>query len=360
MLSSKVNKTRHASGAPCCYNDDVNNERLYKLAAKLVTPGKGILAADQSVRSMDKLLTALGVEASAEMRRKYRQLLFTTSGIEKYITGIILYDATFRNHADDKTPFLDILTAKGIIPIIKVDRSTVPLTGFPGEEVTEGLDGLRERLAEYAGMGARATKWRAVINIGPGLPTNECIKMNCLLLARYAALAQEAGLVPIVEPEVIYKGAHNLERAKEVTTLVLKTTFAILAQYKVDFKGVILKTSMVLAGSKNGVPTSPEQVAEATLRVLKDCVPKDVPGIVFLSGGQTPEQVTANLNAIGKLEKERGGLPWQLAFSFSRGIEQPVQQAWLGKEENVKVAQEVLIEVLKRNCRADGGELGQN
>lgn len=349
----------------------MQNERLYKLAAKLVAPGRGILAADQSVRSMEKQLTAIGVEASAEMRRKYRQLLFTTSGIEKYITGIILYDATFRNHADDKTPFLDILTAKGIIPIIKVDRSTVPLTGFQGEEVTEGLDGLRERLAEYASMGARATKWRAVINVGGpnasqsdarvvNIPTNECIKMNGLLLARYAALAQEAGLVPIVEPEVIYKGAHSLDKAREVTTLVLKTTFAILAQYRVDLKGVILKTSMVLAGSESGAPTSPEQVAEATLRVLQDCVPKEVPGIVFLSGGQTPEQVTANLNAIGKLEKDRGGLPWQLAFSFSRGIEQPVQQVWLGKEENVKAAQDVLIEVLKRNCRADGGELGQN
>lgn len=338
----------------------MQNERLYKLAAKLVAPGRGILAADQSVRSMDKQLQALGVEASAEMRRKYRQLLFTTLGIEKYITGVILYDATFRNHADDKTPFLDILTAKGIIPIIKVDRSTVPLTGFQGEEVTEGLDGLRERLAEYAGMGARATKWRAVINVGSDLPTNECIKLNGILLARYAALAQEAGLVPIIEPEVIYKGKHNLERAKEVTTLVLKTTFAILAQYRVDLKAVLLKTSMVLAGSESGSPTPPEQVAEATLRVLKDCVPNEVPGIVFLSGGQTPEQVTANLNAIGKLEKEHGGLPWQLAFSFSRGIEQPVQQAWLGKEENVGEAQRVLVETLEKNCRADRGELGQN
>ncbi len=335
----------------------MQNERLYKLAAKLVAPGKGILAADQSARTMDRQLTNIGVEASAEMRRKYRQLLFTTKGIEKYLTGIILYDATFRNRADDKTPFLDIITAKGLVPIIKVDKSTVPMTGFPGEEVTEGLDGLSERLKEYADMGARATKWRAVFNIGSGIPTSECVKMNCMLLARYAALAQEAGLVPIVEPEVMYTGSHDLEKARVVTSFVLKTTFAILSQYKVDLKGIILKTSMVLAGSESGVATPPEQVAEATLRVLKDSVPREVPGIVFLSGGQTPEQVTANLNAIGKLEKEQGGFPWQLAFSFSRGIEQPVQQAWAGKEENISEAQRVLIEVLKKNCRADEGEL---
>lgn len=333
------------------------NDSLYKTASLLMTPGKGILAADQSVTTMDKQLTAIGATPDAETRRLYRQLLFTAPGIEKYVTGIILYDATIRNHTDDGTAFVDYLIAKGIIPIIKVDKSTVPLDGFDGEVVTEGLDGLRERLDEYFKMGARAAKWRAVISIGEGLPTLDSIKLNCLLLARYARLCQEAGLVPIVEPEVLYDGDHDLARAEEVTTLTLRTLFTILVQYRVDLKAVILKTSMVLAGNKHAKQSTPEEVAEATLRVLDASVPSQVPGVVFLSGGQSPEQVTANFNAIGKLEKERGGLPWQLAFSFSRGIEQPVQEAWGGKSENVVAAQKVLIEVLERNCKADQGRL---
>ena len=322
-----------------------------------MSPSKGILAADQSVKTMDKQLAGVGATADAETRRKYRQLLFTAPNIEKYVTGIILYDATIRNQTDDGTAFVDYLIAKGIIPIIKVDKSTVPLDGFEGEVVTEGLDGLKERLDEYFKMGARAAKWRAVINIGEGLPSLDSIKLNCLLLARYARLCQNAGMVPIVEPEVIYEGEHDIARAEEVTTLTLRTLFAVLVQYRVDLKGVILKTSMVLAGNKNAKQSSPEDVAEATLRVLDSSVPSQVPGVVFLSGGQTPEQVTANFNAIGKLEKERGKLPWQLAFSFSRGIEQPVQEVWKGKEENVTAAQQKLIEVLERNCKADKGEL---
>lgn len=322
-----------------------------------MTPGKGILAADQSVHTMDKQLKALGVEPDAELRRQYRQLLFTTPNIEKYVTGIILYDATIRNQTDDGTAFVDYLIAKGIIPIIKVDKSTVPMTGFEGEVVTEGLDGLKERLKEYYQMGARAAKWRAVVNIGEDIPTLDCIKFNAMLLARYAALCQEAGIVPIVEPEVIYEGDHDLAKAEEITALTIKTVFAVLIQYRVDLKAVILKTSMVLAGNKSAKPSEPKEVAEATVRVLESAVPSEVPGVVFLSGGQTPEQVTANFNAIGKLEKENGGLPWQLAFSFSRGIEQPVQEVWKGKPENVGEAQKKLVEVLERNCKADQGEL---
>lgn len=335
----------------------MQSEELYKTAALLMMPGKGILAADQSITTMDKQLMGIGATADADTRRKYRQLLFTAPGIEKYVTGIILYDATIRNQTDDGTAFVDYLIAKGIIPIIKVDKSTKPFEGFEGEVVTEGLDGLKERLEEYFKMGARAAKWRAVVNIGEDLPTLESIKFNCLLLARYARLCQEVGIVPIVEPEVIYDGTHDIERAEEVTSLVLRTLFAVLVQYRIDLKAVILKTSMVLAGNKHEKQSSPEEVAAATLRVLEGAVPSEVPGIVFLSGGQTPEQVTANFNAIGKLEKENGGLPWQLAFSFSRGIEQPVQEAWQGKEENVAIAQKVLLEVLERNCRADGGQL---
>jgi len=335
----------------------MNNEKLYKIAEKLLTPKKGILAADQSSSTMDKQLKGIGVEPTAENRRRYRQLLITTPGIEEYINGIILYDATIRNQTDKGEPFIDHILAKGIIPIIKVDKSTVELDGFPGERVTEGLDDLDERLAEYFEMGARAAKWRAVVNIGDGIPSAESIKFNCLLLARYAKLCQKNGLVPIVEPEVIYKGNHDIARATEVTELTLKTLFAVLNQYRVDLKGVILKSSMVLAGSENEKQSTPEEVAKATVRVFMEAVPKLIPGIVFLSGGQTPEQATANLNAIAKIEKERGGLPWQLAFSFSRGIEKPVQQTWLGKEENVEAAKEVLIETLKKNCLADQGAL---
>ena len=335
----------------------MNNENLYKTIALLMAPGKGILAADQSVKTMNKQLKGIGAPPEPETRRLYRQLLFTTPGIEKYVTGIILHDATIRNHADDGTAFVDYLIAKGIIPVIKVDKSTVALDGFPGEVVTEGLDGLRERLDEYYKMGARAAKWRAVISIGENLPTHDSIKLNCLLLARYARLCQEAGIVPIVEPEVIYEGSHDIAKAAEVTTLTLKTVFAVLQQYRVDLKGVILKTSMVLAGSSSPKPSTPEEVAEATLKVLKECVPNEIPGVVFLSGGQTPEQVTANFNALGKAEKASGGLPWQLAFSFSRGIEQPVQEAWKGQPENIAAAQKVLVEVLERNCKADQGAL---
>lgn len=338
------------------YNFNMNNEQLSKTATFLMTEGKGILAADQSVNTMNKQLEAIGAEPDAETRRKYRQLLFTTPGIEKYVTGIILYDATIRNHTDDGTAFVDYLIVKGIIPIIKVDKSTVPFDGFPGEVITEGLDGLRERLEEYYNMGARAAKWRAVVNIDRGLPTHDSIKFNCLILARYARLCQEIGIVPIVEPEVIYKGSHSLSRAEEVTTITLKTLFAVLTQYRVDLKAVILKTSMVLAGSEHGRQSTPTEVASATVRVLKECVPNEVPGVVFLSGGQTPEQATKNLNALGILEKQNK-LPWPIAFSFSRGIEQPVQEAWRGQPENVPLAQKTLIEVLERNCRADKGEM---
>lgn len=335
----------------------MDNEKLYSTALKLVTPGKGILAADQSPKTIDKQLEAVGASPDADTRRKYRQLLFTTPGIEKYVTGIILYDASIRNYADDKTPFVDILLSKGIIPIIKVDKSTVAMTAFPGEVITEGLDGLKERLDEYYAMGARAAKWRAVITISNDTPTEQSIRLNCIMLARYALLCQEAGIVPIVEPEVIFAGSHDLARAEQVTTWTLQLLFETLIWYRVDLKGLILKSSMVLAGSTNAEQTSPEQVAEATIRTFHNSVPHEVPGIVFLSGGQTPERATKNLNAIAKIEKESGGLPWQLAFSFSRGLEEPVQQAWQGNEANVEKAQQVLIETLKQNCAADGGML---
>lgn len=332
-----------------------NKEKLHEIAKALVAPHKGILAADQSPRTMGRQLEGIGVEPSAESRRKYRQLLFTTPGFEKYVTGVILHDGTIRNHADDGTQFSDLLIAKGVVPIIKVDKSTVPHTGFEGEVVTQGLDGLAERLQEYYDMGARAAKWRAVFTITDDTPTEQNILFDCMTLARYAALCQEVGIVPMVEPEVLFSGSHSLQRAEEVTTLVLQKLFEQLLWNNIDLEGLILKSSMVLAGSEYSEQTSAADVAQATIRTFMNSVPPEVPGIVFLSGGQTPQRATENLDAIAELEAQEGGFPWELAFSFSRGLEQPVQEAWQGKEENVQAAQEALIKRLQLNSMADQG-----
>lgn len=332
-----------------------HKEKLHETAKALVAPHKGILAADQSPRTMNRQLEAIGVAPESENRRRYRQLLFTTEGIEKFATGVILHDGTIRNHADDGTQFSDLLIAKGIIPIIKVDKSTTPHTGFPGEVVTQGLDGLAERLEEYYDMGARAAKWRAVFTISESTPTEQNILFDCMTLARYAALCQDAGIVPIVEPEVLFSGDHSLEEAEAVTTKVLQKLFEQLSWYGVDLSGLILKSSMVLAGSDYDEQTPAVEVAKATVRTFENSVPADVPGIVFLSGGQTPQRATENLDAIAELEATRDDLPWEFAFSFSRGIEQPVQEAWQGKDENLEAAQAALIKRLELNSMADKG-----
>lgn len=329
---------------------------LERIARSLVVRKKGILAADQSPESMNKQLKALGIPQEAEMRRKYRQLLFTTHGIEEYVTGVIMHDGTIRNHTDDGTLFSDTLIAKGIIPIIKVDKGTVPHTNFPGEVVTQGLDDLDKRLQEYYNMGARAAKWRAVVTISSTTPTIENLRADAFLLARYAALCQEAGIVPMVEPEVLHSGSHDLSRAEQVTTQTLQILFDALLEQRVDMRGLILKSSMVLAGSEYSEQTSAEEVALATIRTFKNAVPEEVTGIVFLSGGQTPERATLNLNAIAQLEAQESNLPWEFAFSYSRGIEEPVQKAWLGRDENVIEAQEALIKRLRLNSLADAGE----
>ncbi len=330
-------------------------QMLYATAAKLLAPKKGILAADQSARTMNKQLASIGVAEEPEMRRQYRQLLFTTEGIEQYVSGVIMYDASIHNQTDDGTMFVDVLISKGIVPIIKVDGSTTPHTGFEGEVVTQGLDGLADRLKDYYELGARAAKWRSVITISDSTPTEQNILFDCIQLARYAALCHEAGIVPIVEPEVIFAGNHDIARAEEVTTMVLKKLFEILTWYKVDLKAVILKSSMVLAGSEQSHQSTPEEVAEATMRTFDNSVPHEIPGIVFLSGGQTPERATANLDAVADIEKARGGLPWELAFSFSRGIEQPVQEVWRGDVANIPAAKTALLERLKLNSLADQG-----
>lgn len=334
----------------------IDPQKLHSIALALVSKGKGILAADQSPESMNKQLKAVGIPEEAEMRRLYRQLLFTTSGIEKYVTGVIMHDGTIRNHTDDGILFSDLLISKGIIPIIKVDKGTVPHTNFPGEVVTQGLDDLAKRLEEYYNMGARAAKWRAVITIGTSTPTVENLRADAFLLARYAALCQEAGIVPMVEPEVLFSGSHDIKRAEAVTSQTLQILFDALHEQKVDCKGLILKSSMVLAGSMCDEQSSPQEVALATLRTFKNSVPEDVGGIVFLSGGQTPERATENLDAIAEQEKIRTDLPWEFAFSYSRAIEEPVLASWQGKPENIELAQEALLKRLRLNSLADLGD----
>lgn len=331
-------------------------QKLYASAQQLVAKGKGILAADQSPESMNKQLKAVGIPEEAEMRRLYRQLLFTTPGIEKYVTGVIMHDGTIRNHTDDGILFSDLLISKGMTPIIKVDKGTVPHTNFPGEVITQGLDDLAKRLEEYYNMGARAAKWRMVVTIGEKTPTVENLRADTFLLARYAALCQEAGIVPMVEPEVLFSGSHDIQRAEAVTTQTLQILFDALLEQKVDNKGLILKSSMVLAGSTYPQQSSPSEVAEATLRTFKNAVPEDVAGIVFLSGGQTPERATENLDAIAEIEKTRTDLPWEFAFSYSRALEEPVLAAWKGVPENVSQAQEALLKRLRLNSLADTGE----
>lgn len=305
---------------------------------------------------MNKQLGALGIPETPEMRRQYRQLLFTTPGIEEYVTGVIVHDGTIRNHTDDGVQFSDVLISKGIVPIIKVDTGTVPHTNFPGELLTQGLDDLEKRLREYYDMGARAAKWRAVVTISDTTPTLENLRSSAFLMARYAALCQLVGIVPMVEPEVLYSGSHDIGRAEGVTTEALKILFEALYDQRVELSGVILKSSMVLAGSEYHEQSAPSQVAEASMRTYRNAVPEEVPGIVFLSGGQTPERATENLNAIAQREESDGPFPWQFAFSFSRGLEEPVQRAWLGQAANVPMAQAELQKRLRLNSLADAGE----
>ncbi len=328
-----------------------DNKALYAITDALLKSGKGILAADESVRTMAERLKSIGVEASDETQRSYREILFTAPGIEEYISGVILYDSSMRDQTKDGVAFPDVLTGRGIIPGIKVDLGTVPFDNFPGETLTAGLDGLKERLEDYYARGARFTKWRAAFAIDEQLPTDACIAGNAFLLARYAALAQQAKMVPIIEPEVLMHGAHSLARAEEVTMRVLQLTFATMREFKVDLKGLILKSSMVLAGDGHPEQTKAAEVAAATLRTFHLSVPHEVPGIVFLSGGQAVKRATENLQAIAAL----GPQPWKLTFSYSRAIEEPVLAAWKGDATNALKAQEALLERVRQNSLAAQG-----
>ena len=330
----------------------MNFGELESVARSLVAPGKGILAADESSPTIEKRFKAIDLPSTEENRRAYRDLLFTTPGASKYIGGVILYDETIRQRSADGTPFPKVLERQGIVPGIKVDEGAKALAGFPGEKVTGGLDRLRDRLPEYRALGARFAKWRAVIAIGDGIPTRYCIRANAHALARYAALCQEAGLVPIVEPEVLMDGAHTIERCEEVTTGVLSLVYAELAAHRVALEGTLLKPNMVVPGKGCPVQAGPAQVAEATVRTLSRAVPPAVPGIVFLSGGQTPRQATGHLNAMNAM----GDHPWELSFSFGRALQEPVLKAWKGKAANVAAAKQAFLLRAKLNGAARRGK----
>ena len=315
----------------------MNLDELAATAQALVPQGKGILAADESHRTIKRRLATVGVPSTEETRRAYRGMMLTTPGIEDFLSGVILYDETIRQSTETGVPFPELLARKGIMPGIKVDTGAKDLAGFPGEKITEGLDGLRERLAEYRDLGARFAKWRAVITIGDGIPTRYCIEANAHALARYAALCQEATLVPIVEPEVLLDGDHDIDMCEEVNTATLSSVFTALKQHRVLMEGTLLKPSMVLPGKESPRQTGIGEVAEATIRCLRRGVPAAIPGVVFLSGGQTPERATAHLNAMNAM----GGQPWELSFSFARALQGPVLEAWRGEDVNIPLAQKV-------------------
>ncbi|MBM3934057.1 MAG: fructose-bisphosphate aldolase class I [SAR202 cluster bacterium] len=314
-------------------------KQLTLTARDLVAPGKGILAADESAPTIKKRFDSIKVESTEDNRRIYREMLFRTEGASQYISGVILYDETLRQKAADGTPLVKVLQSQGVIPGIKVDKSTKPLAGAENEVVTEGLDGLRERLKEYYDLGARFTKWRAVITIGKNIPSRYCIEVNAHALARYAALSQEANLVPIVEPEVLMDGEHTIERCYEVTEATLRETFHELAKQRVVLEGMLLKPNMVVAGTESPAGRArTEDVAEKTVTCFKHTVPSAVPGIVFLSGGQGDEEATVNLNAINQYAA-KAGAPWKLSYSYGRGLQAAPLKAWAGKPENIVRAQ---------------------
>ena len=328
---------------------------MESIVASLIAPGKGILAADESFPTIGKRFAALNIPSTEATRRAYRELLFTTAHLNKYISGVILYDETTsqRTHLGESLP--GVLTRQDIIPGVKVDGGTVGLANFPGEKITDGLDGLRERLLTYRELGARFTKWRAVIAIGGDLPTAACVAANARVLALYAALSQEAGLVPIVEPEVLMDGNHTIDRCEEVTRTTLQTVFATLSEHRVALEGMFLKTGMVLSGKECPQQADAAQVAEATLRCLRLAVPSAVPGIVFLSGGQGDVAATERLNAIC----QTGGVPWKLSFSFGRALQDTALKTWHGELANVAAAQAALRHRAKCNGLAVHGKYSE-
>ena len=323
---------------------------LHRTALDLVAPGKGLLAADESAGTIARRFDAIGVESTEDTRRAYRELLFTAPGVDA-ISGVILFDETIRQSASDGTPFPELLRARGVIPGIKVDKGAKPLALAEGETVTEGLDGLRERFVEYAGLGARFAKWRATYSIGGGRPSEYCVWTNAHALARYAALAQEAGLVPIVEPEVLMDGGHSIDDAAKASGRALQALYTELHDQRVDLRGTLLKPNMVMSGYRAAVQAGVDEVAERTLEVLYRHVPAAVPGVVFLSGGQDDLAATAHLDAMVR----RGPHPWQVSFSYSRALQNPALASWKGDAANVAAAQQAYAHRVAMNAAARKG-----
>jgi fructose-bisphosphate aldolase class I len=330
----------------------MSNDDLANVAATLTADGKGILAADETVGTLTKRFDALGIPSTEQSRRTYREMLFTATGAVEFISGVIMQDETIRQKSSGGTPLVQVLSSQGIVPGIKVDTGAKPLAAAPGETITEGLDGLRDRLAEYHGMGARFAKWRAVIRIADALPSPACVSANAHALGRYAALCQEQRLVPIVEPEVLMDGSHPIERCEEVTGMVLHAVFQALLEQGVSLEAMLLKPNMVIAGTESPRPASVQQVATATLRCLRRHVPAAVPGIVFLSGGQSDQVATAHLDAINRLP---GPKPWKISFSYGRALQDPALEAWHGRDENLKSGQEALAQRARCNGAASRG-----
>lgn len=325
---------------------------LQNTARELVSANKGILAADESFGTIEKRFKPLGFESTDDTRRSYREMLFTTPEVSSYISGVILFDETIRGNAGDGNNFARLLEGKGILPGIKVDKGTVDLANFPGEKITEGLDGLRDRLQEYKNFGARFTKWRGVITIGDGIPTDTLIHSTAELLARYAALAQEMDLVPIVEPEVLMDGNHDLDTCRKVTYKTLKTVFMKLSDHKVHLSGMLLKPNMIVPGKDSGHPIDAKEVSDATVHVLREVVPAEVPGIVFLSGGMSSVEATAILNEMNK----KDDLPWQLSFSYGRALQEDAMTTWHGDNANWEKAQKIFLHRAKMNSLAREGK----
>jgi fructose-bisphosphate aldolase, class I len=328
---------------------------LHDVARTLVAERKGILAVDETVGTLTKRFDSLGIASTEQSRRTYRQMLFTSPGAAEFISGAIMHDETIRQKSSDGTPLVEIQKAQGIVPGIKVDSGAKPLAGSRRETVTEGLDGLRERLSEYRAMGARFAKWRAVIHVADDLPSSACVDANAHALARYAALCQEQEMVPIVEPEVLMDGSHSIERCEQVTGGVLHAVFDALFDQGVALEGILLKPNMVISGKACNRQASVDEVATATLRCLKRHVPAAVPGVVFLSGGQNPRLATAHLNAINQLP---GPKPWKLSFSYGRALQDPALEAWHGRDENLAAGQQALYRRARLNGAASVGKYG--
>ena len=328
------------------------SDNLHSVAATLVADGKGILAADETVATLTKRFDTLGIKSTEQSRRTYREMLFTPPGLADFVSGVILQDETIRQRSSGGTPLAHVLSSQGILPGIKVDTGAKPLAGFPGETVTEGLDGLRDRLSSYREMGARFAKWRAVIRITDSLPSSACISANAHALARYSALCQEQRVLPIVEPEVLMEGSHAIERCEEVTGKVLHAVFHVLFEQGVLLDAMLLKPNMVIAGKECTRPASAQEVATATIRCLIRHVPAAVPGIVFLSGGQEDRAATAHLNLINRLP---GPKPWKISFSYGRALQDPALEAWQGRDENLKAGQQALHHRARCNGAASVG-----